>query len=196
MTRPLLLASLLLASGAAQASGAAHTHDGFYLRLQTGFGGTSASNDDITLKGGSGALNVEIGGALARNFILYGKLFGTGTPNPDVKIGGITFETDNDLNGNFGALGIGVTYYFMPVNLYISGALSATSLSLTQDGDEIGDPGNGGGLHLGIGKEWWVSAQWGLGIGAELALTHVKGDNDTKDWNAGSFVLLFSATLN
>jgi hypothetical protein len=190
------LLSLLIATSAG-ASGAARTHDGFFLRLQGGVGGTSASQDELTLKGGSGALNVEIGGALTENFILYGKLFGTGTPDPDLEVGDITFEGNNsDLSLNFGALGAGVSYYFMPVNLYVSGAVSLTSLGLTEDGDEVGDTGQGLGLHLGVGKEWWVSDQWGLGLGAELALSRVNGAENTDDWGVGSVVLLFSATFN
>jgi hypothetical protein len=193
-----ILPLLLLSASGALASGAARTHDGFYLRLQGGPGGMSAKNDDVDLelKGAGGGLNVEIGGALTENFILYGKLFGVSVPSPDVKLGGITFEdVGNDTRLGMGAVGAGVTYYFMPINLYVSGAVSATQLTLETDG-ERGETNAGPGFHLGVGKEWWVGSQWGLGVGAELALTHVSEKDSDSDWNVGSVLLLFSATFN
>ena len=192
------LPALLLSASAALASGDARTHDGFYLRLQGGPGGVRTSNEgeDVALKGAGGGLNVEIGGALTRNFILYGKLFGASVPSPDLEFGDITIEDPGtDVTLGVGAVGVGVTYYFMPVNLYVSGAVSASQLSLEVD-DERGETEVGPGLHLGLGKEWWVGDQWGLGVGAELALARVdEQDADTR-WGVGTLLLMFSATFN
>jgi hypothetical protein len=182
----------------AGAADAPYTHDGFYLRLQAGGGGTSASNDFDTLSGASGALNLELGGAIAENLILYGKLFGTGTPGPDWSVDGEPLGTiDDELSLNFGALGLGLSYYFMPVNVYLSGAVSFTQLGFSDsDGADLGEVGRGVGLHLGLGKEWWVSEQWGLGVGAEFALSRVRDEFFDENWGAGSLLLLFSATFN
>ena len=197
---PALPLLLLLSATTARASGAPHTHDGFYLRLQAGVGGTRANQRrDLTLKGGSGAVNVEIGGALARNFILYGKLFGTGTPGPDFEVGDVTLENeDDDVNLSFGGFGVGATYYFMPVNLYVSARhLRHQHQPHPRRGRAAAAASVGGGLHLGVGKEWWVGDQWGLGVGAELALTRADSDDETSgDWEAGSIALFFSATFN
>ncbi|HET9451379.1 MAG TPA: outer membrane beta-barrel protein [Aggregicoccus sp.] len=192
-----MVPAALLTASAALASGEPHTHDGFYLRLQAGPGGVRANNgdEDLTLKGLGGGLNVEIGGALARNFILYGKLFGASVPSPDLKLGGVTFEDVEDVNLGVGAVGVGATYYFMPVNLYVSAAISAAQLSL-ETADERGETKVGPGLHLGLGKEWWVGEQWGLGVGAELALARVEDKNVDSSWNTGTLLVLFSATFN
>ncbi len=175
-----------------------HKHDGFYLRLQLGGGYNyaDAANEDVAVKGGAFGLNLEIGYAILENFILYGKLYGTSVSNPDIEIGDVTVEgTDDDVSSNFSALGVGATYYIMPANIYVSGAISASQLSITEDGDTIAETDSGPALHLGVGKEWWVSRNWGLGLGAELALGRIRSDNDD-DWNVTSATLFLSGTFN
>lgn len=178
-----------------------HTHDGFYLRGQLGIGYTraEAKEVDLAIKGASGSLNLELGYALINNFIIYGKLFGTSTTNPDIEVGDVTIEGDegDDVASNYAGIGVGVTYYFMPVNLYISGAVVANQLSVTQDGEREGETDSGVGLNLGLGKEWWVSDNWAVGIGAEVALGRIRSnENDGDDWDVTSFSLLFTATFN
>lgn len=177
-----------------------HEHDGFYLRLQVGGGYTRASvlDEDLAIKGGGAGINAEIGGALTRNLILYGKLFGTSAPNPDIEVGDITVEgRDESVSHNYGAVGVGLTYYLMPANVYLSGALAFGQLSITQDGDDVAETDVGGSLHLGIGKEWWVSKNWGLGVGAELALGRVpEKNNDDVRWNVVNGMVFLSATFN
>ncbi|MFP2925599.1 outer membrane beta-barrel protein [Pyxidicoccus sp. 3LG] len=195
----LFAAVLLSATAAGAQDDGRHAHDGFYLRLQAGGGYTraEATSEDIAVKGGGAGINVELGVALARNFILYGKLFGANAPNPDIEFGDLTVEgQDDDVSQNFGALGLGITYYIMPANVYLSGALSFTQLSVSEDGETIAETDVGGGLHLGIGKEWWVSDNWGLGLGAELALGRIRDENGRDDWNVASVMLLLSATFN
>jgi hypothetical protein len=176
-----------------------HEHDGFYLRLQLGGGYTQASlaGEDFAIKGGGVGINAEFGGAVARNFILYGKLYGTSAPNPDIEVGDITVEgQDDDVSQNIGALGGGITYYIMPANVYLTGGLSFAQLSISDDGDTVAETDLGGALHLGLGKEWWVSDDWGLGIGAELAVGRVPEKNDAERWNIVNAMLFFSATFN
>ncbi|QSQ20341.1 outer membrane beta-barrel protein [Pyxidicoccus parkwayensis] len=196
-------AAVLLCATAASArdrdNDGSHEHDGFYLRLQLGGGYTRAEvvGDDLAIKGGGAGVNAEIGAALTRNFILYGKLFGTSAPNPDIEVGDLTIEGNNDdVSQNYGALGVGVTYYIMPANVYLSGAVSFAQLSVKDDGETVAETDLGGGLHLGIGKEWWVSDNWGLGIGAELALGRVPEKNDSAKWNVVNGMVFLSATFN
>ncbi len=176
-----------------------HQHDGFYLRLQLGGGYTHAgvADEDFAVKGGAAAINAEFGGALFENFILYGKLYGTSAPNPDIEVGDITVEGRNDdASQNIGALGAGVAYYIMPANVYLSGALSFAQLSVDEDGDTVAETDIGGALHLGIGKEWWVSDNWGLGIGAEVAFARIPEQDDVVDWNVVNAMVFFTATFN
>lgn len=176
-----------------------HEHDGFYLRLQLGGGYTRASliGEDLAIKGGAAGLNAEFGGAITRNLILFGKLYGTSAPNPDIELGDITIEGQTDgASQNIGALGGGITYYIMPANVYLSGALSFAQLSIDEDGETVAETDLGGALHLGLGKEWWVSANWGLGIGAELAVGRIPEKEGDERWNVVNAMVFFSATFN
>jgi hypothetical protein len=63
----------------------------------------------------------------------------------------------------------------MPYNTFISGTLLFTRLVWSEDdlGEEDSEADNeysepGVGLSLSVGKEWWVSSNWGLGVGARL----------------------------
>ncbi len=176
-----------------------HEHDGFYLRLQLGGGYTRASvlGDDLAVKGGGATLNAEFGGAPVRNLIIFGKLYGTSSPNPDIEVGDITIEgRDEDVSQNYTGAGAGLTYYIMPANVYLTGALTFTQLRISDRGDTIAETDLGGGLHLGLGKEWWVSDNWGLGIGAELALGRVPEKDDSARWGVVNGSILLTATFN
>jgi hypothetical protein len=202
---PWIVSAVLLTATAASArdddrrDDGFHEHDGFYLRLQVGGGYNRASvvGEDLAVKGGAAGINAEVGAALTRNFILYGKLFGTSVPSPDIEVGDLTIEgRDEDVSQNYGALGVGFTYYLMPANVYLSGALSFAQLTINEDGEKIAETDVGGGLHLGIGKEWWVSKNWGLGLGAELALGRVPEKDDSVKWNVVNGMVFLSATFN
>ncbi|MFP2909277.1 outer membrane beta-barrel protein [Pyxidicoccus sp. 3LFB2] len=204
MRNTLIFTAVLLSASAASARDrddrdGRHEHDGFYARLQLGGGYTRASvvGDDLAIKGGAIGLNAEIGGALTRNFIISAKLYGTSAPNPDIEVGDLTIEgRDDDVSQNVGALGLGLTYYIMPANVYVSGALSFAQLSISDNGETIAETDLGGTLHLGLGKEWWVSDNWGLGFGAELALGRIPEKDSNDRWNTVNAMLFLSATFN
>ncbi|QSQ11063.1 hypothetical protein [Myxococcus landrumensis] len=178
-----------------------HTHDGFYLRGQFGLGylHSKATDVDLVVKGGAGSLNLEMGYAVLNNFILYGKLFGASASNPDIRVGGTTHEgdPDDDVSVIYAAMGVGAAYYIMPANVYFSGAVVANQLSASHEGTLEGESEAGVGLHLGVGKEWWVSGNWGIGVGAELALGRIRtGDRSRDNWDVTHVSLVFSATYN
>ncbi|XXF79645.1 hypothetical protein P2318_07775 [Myxococcaceae bacterium GXIMD 01537] len=176
-----------------------HRHDGLYLRIQGGLGynrAESRSVNGFAIKGGSGALNLELGVAVVPNFIIFGKLYGSAVPSPDLEIGSVTVEgSDDRVSSNLGAVGAGLTYYFMPANFYLTGALTMTQLSITNDGEKVAETETGGGLHLGLGKEWWASENWGLGLGVEFVFSRIPSSG-RDDWDFASGSLLFSATFN
>jgi outer membrane protein W len=97
----------------------------------------------------------------------------------------------------------------MPVNIYFTGAVGVSWTSVREqdsDGDTVSNASDMGlGLNLDIGKEWWVSDNWGLGVAARLwytALTHKQdlgissggGDTISTDFKLGALAVLFSAT--
>ncbi|MEP6654679.1 MAG: hypothetical protein ABJA82_15055 [Myxococcales bacterium] len=179
-----------------------HEHDGFFLRLHLGFGftrvATSGSSlfDDVEFSGGSTSIGIALGGVVAPNLVLYGSFFGSSIPDPDLKVNGATFghQGSADLFG----LGGGAAYYFQPLNIYLAGTLATMQFSLNDSNDNTQYESKWGvGFQALVGKEWWVSQEWGLGVAAELIGATMKDKDDANvTWKAGAFSLLFSATYN
>jgi hypothetical protein len=176
-----------------------HEHDGFYLRLDIGFGGTSMKSDDadVTISGPGGSFGVAVGGVVAPNLIIFGEVFDDIAINPDIQFGSITASTQDTSAGVVG-LGAGLAYYIMPINIYLSGTVAASRLTASQHGDEVAHSAWGGGLSLMVGKEWWVSDNWGIGGALQLYGGRIKDNSDSSSatWNVGAIALVFSATYN
>jgi hypothetical protein len=177
----------------------AHRHDGFYLRMWIGPGYTQMKLDDADLEvsGTGGSFGIQAGVAVQENLILYGQLFDDIAVNPSIKQGGMSADLDN-VNAGVVGFGAGVTYYFMPSNMYVSGAVTYTQLSVQRDGEEIGESDWGPGVSLMVGKEWWVSNNWGVGVALQLFGGSMKDSTSegSPTWSTGAAALAFSATYN
>ena len=193
-----------LAATSARADPASE-HRGFYLRMNLGPGFSSMEADDanLTLKGAGVGASAAVGGALARNFVLFGEVFLHGMADPSVE--GLGLDESTVQGAGVLGIGPGAAYYFMPLNLYVSATLALTA-GFVDVRDELGDPDTksrstkaGLGLSLMVGKEWWLSANWGLGVAAQLFGARMQ-DEDIADgesaWRAGGFALLISGTYN
>ncbi len=178
-----------------------HTHDGFFLRLTPGLGfGTfnaSGTTDAPTYhpdvkdpeeSGPTSAFGLSLGGAVTENLILHG----------DFWLWGTLFEDHDHYQRDFTSLSfsLGLTYYFMPVNVYLSADVghSLTVLNMYDDGEHEYETMPGVSLGLSVGKEWWVSDNWGLGLAARGTYGYAKSDDLTVHQGGG--MLLFSATFN
>lgn len=71
--------------------------------------------------------------------------------------------------------GVGATYWLMPANIYLAASIGAARTSVEGEPVRLGveipnsDASNiGVGLHLALGKQWWVSPRWGLGASLSL----------------------------
>jgi hypothetical protein len=179
------------------------SHDGFYLRLTTGLGLASVSGDGTKYSGGSFAFSSAFGGAVTPHLILYGELLfhGISSPKGTAKAGDPTLA-GNPVD-NFG-IGPGVAYYFMPLNLYLSGSVLLQKVLLTKSYAAVAPAvavsskqfsNTGLGFSLMVGKEWWVSGDWGLGVAAQVLLASAK-DRDGTKWDSGALAILFTATFN
>ena len=188
---------LLVASPVAHAGGPRDHEPGFFLRLSTGVGGAKTERDaslDLKFSGFAGDTNLAIGGTLTRNLALHATLFGWTVGDPTFESNGVEAELNNsDLT--LGAFGMGITYYFMPINLYLSPSIGFGGLSLEVPlGD--GESETGVAVDLTVGKEWWVSNRWALGVAGGLGL-HAIPDNDvSQDWEGVSFAIRFTSTFN
>jgi hypothetical protein len=68
------------------------------------------------------------------------------------------------------ALGLNITRYVVPANLFARVVISGTRLAITDGGDyvEYASSDIGFGLKVLLGKEWLVNSALGIGLGAEL----------------------------
>jgi hypothetical protein len=56
---------------------------------------------------------------------------------------------------------------------------------------------DGIGIQLMVGKEWWISQDWGIGVAGEFIGASMKDKNDSSvTWSADAFSILVSATYN
>jgi hypothetical protein len=178
-----------------------HTHDGFFMRVHVGIAATGFSSTQGGTKtnyaGGGSSTGIAIGGVVGCNLVLYGAAFGTSTANPDKQVAGTS--TTGDLGSiGVGAIGPGLSYYFEHLNLYVSATFGLAGFSADDNsGFRVDESRSGTAFELMLGKEWWVSPNWGLGIAGELFTASLKDKNvPGLTWSAGAASILFSATYN
>jgi hypothetical protein len=180
--------AVLVLPQASFAGGGPRDHLGFFLRLTAGGTYASSGDDGLDVSGFGGDFTFALGGCISENVALHGTLFSWALSDPDVEIDGIG---EGELDGSYSmsAYGGGITYYFMPVNMYLSGNVGLGFLSIDTDfGDETSDPGVA--LDVSLGKEWWVGNSWGLGLAGAFGFHSIE---DVTGWNAG---VRFTATFN
>ncbi len=177
-----------------------HQHDGFYLKFQLGAGYQNltyqnwSGSDDMEFSGFGGSFAFQIGGVVAGNFILFAELNHFLMTDPDVKLGGASGST-SDTSVSVLGVGGGFSYYIMPSNIYFSASISASRATLEISGNS-GNSEYGLGGQIAVGKEWWVSKNWGLGLAliGQFSSMKDKGvDNKIYNYYTG---LAFSASYN
>lgn len=175
-----------------------HQHDGFLLRLAIGFGygrgtedgeflvvdpllGVTTMSGELEFSGLGMLFNVDLGGSIAENLVLLGRYSGLGIFSPKVSLGGDELQTTSDTRLAFYLFGIGLTYYLMPANVYVTGAIGpAIALLTVQDADTEDSASDfGWAFNVDLGKEWWVGDNWGLGIAARFAYHSVPAQTVT-----------------
>jgi len=196
-----ILGAVLLTTPAVVLAQGVHTHDGFFLRLSTGAGFSSSTEKiqgtEVGYEGGCGQGSFAIGYAVAPNFILNFDLFGNLVSDPTVTIDGTEVGEAEDVEVDTSGYGVGATYYFMPVNIYLAGSFGFGETTAKYKGNEsTTDPGYA--ANLMAGKEWWVSSDWGVGVAGQLVWASVpdKVGGKTYTLNTTSFGALFTATYN
>jgi hypothetical protein len=191
-----------------------HAHDGFFLRLGMGGGyaRTSISIDGqkLTYSGTSMPIDFAVGAAIRPNLILFGEAFSSQMFSPNRRYAGED-RTASSINVTIQGVGPGVAYYFMPINIYVSGSILLHKVSYTDDNDDLESTDLstlGFAANLMAGKEWWVSPEWGIGLAAHCMLGTAKNRSIYKEtgdpiltyvdsrWNSIAFGLLMSATYN
>jgi hypothetical protein len=171
------------------------------MRLQFGGGylTTSESTGGSTLKvsGGAGSFGMAVGGAVIENLIIYGEFTGMFVSDPSVSYRGNS-ATASGTTMTLSAFGPGVAYYIEPFNMYLSGTMLFAKLSMSNSdsNDNFASSDLGFGAHFNVGKEWWVSTNWGLGAAFQFQFASMKDKGVDDRITALGFAALFSATYN
>ena len=167
-------------------------HQGLMLRFDGGVGAVVADDDlnDVTLSGGGLLFSLDLGGAVAPDLALHGRLSVNSMFEPTVSNGPADLGELTDISLTFSLLGLGLTYY-LPSNLYMTGVLGVSRASFKYLGDEY-DAITGIGFEGDLGYEWPIGGDWGLGIAGRLELETVRG-NDAR-LSVGTLGVLLSVT--
>lgn len=189
----------------------AREHDAFYFRVLFGPATMQARTGHRSLSGGGFDLGFAAGHALRKDLILQLDSIFSSVPDPSYEVDGEAMD-ERSISAVAIGLGPGITYY-APHNLYATGAVYASWLNRTETrevppdpADPFGQPGTeevhdrsdtGIGASLTLGKEWWLTESWGLGIAARAYFASMP-DAESADttWGVHSLALLLSATLN
>jgi hypothetical protein len=144
----------------------------------------------------------SLGTAIVPNLIMYGEIVGSSISHP-----AITNNVDSEAVARHVhqvALGVGIAYFFEPSHGYFSSALTLPrawfDYSSSSGFGYYGEKTNlGVGVNLRVGREWWVSDAWALGLAAQAHLATMgypipdpSVDADLRLYSA-TFALLFSA---
>lgn len=180
-------------------------HDGFMLRMAFGVGGAytkrSPENEDesdLDVSGLSWSFNIDVGASPIKNLVLHGRISDMVMIRPIVSLDGKKTRTKEVALFSAALIGPAITYYFMPINFYITGAIGLSRLSVVyereeDEEDEPRDYAQGIALNIDFGKEWWISDYWGFGLAGRLWYTRVSAKSDVGRNFIGGAVL-FSAT--
>jgi len=179
-------------------------HQGFYLSLALGpniSNVTLASNlsDDMEFSGAGTLLDIKLGGSIGENLLLHATLTSSFLVGPKISVNGMSGNSSNDISLGEALIGAGLTYY-SPTNILISGSLGIGNYTLSNDEEDIDiSTDRGLGLQLKLGKEWWVSNKWGLGVAvtySHLGLTNKPGGGLEEVMRSDNFGIVFNASLN
>jgi len=180
----------------------AERHDGFFLRIMATFDlwfaseVTTGTTTDVTSIGvpfASG--NVEVGAAFFENLLASAEFMFFVGPVTDVTIDSV----ERDVDGSLGGFGFGASanYYVTPLNVFFGASGGVATVVFSREdgvGDRSGSSETGFYLSLKTGKEWWVSANWGVGLAARVVYMNLPDDTfDIDNFGVG---LALSATYN
>jgi hypothetical protein len=159
-------------------------------------GGTYAG--DVDAAGGAIALEVDVGGAISKGFILAGSYTGTFLGNPDLKNDTRLARTSRQSQLQMLSV-MGDVYPNPSGGFHAGGALGLASVRDTDlPNSNRSQDQSGLGLSAHVGYEWWVGNYWGLGGLLRFTYARAKGDyagGEATD-KVTAFTLLFTATYN
>lgn len=185
----------------------ARQHEGFFLRLTVGPGAARTHYNErvdgvrrskVVTTGLSGSFELALGGRVLGNLLVHGNAAYSRFHAQIRQVDGVK-DAAVEVSTTALTLGAGFTYYFMPYNVFLTGAVGPGWLFEARPGGEVRSK-TGFYLLLAAGKEWWVGPRGDWGLGTALRFTYsaaaaeIGGLGTTLQY--GDISLAFSATFN
>lgn len=162
-----------------------HYHDGFYLNFALGVGSMTTTvtadpappvSNDVKITGVGVAGQLLFGGTPAPGLVLGGGTMGLSIAKAKLTVNDQEVPVQDD-TVVLSMIGPFVNYYVDPEGgFHILGYLGFAQLS-SNDTDSNDEP-VGFGLVAGVGYEWWVGEQWGLGVLGKFMYANTQLDVD------------------
>lgn len=177
-----------------------HQHDGVFVRMTLGAGRAKMTllgegAPTLVYAGTAAALSLAVGGVVRPNLIVFGQFAYVTLPGATVSRGGAVGEPLRDDQGLIVAgLGPGLTYYFAE-NYYMGFAVMLSRV-FAQAGEQVfTDSRRGVGLDLRLGREWWLSDNWGVGVFVSFEVAGAERETSGR-WKTQASAVGLSATFN
>jgi hypothetical protein len=178
-------------------------HTGFFLRLNAGLGYMSTSETNgpsvTTTTGIAGMGELGVGWAVIPNLILHLDVASVGAIGPKVAVNGLgaTAAGSGSAADTVANFGVGATYYLMPFNFWLGGAVGGSAAWLDYGAGRL-TTSLGWGFVLNVGKEVWVSENWGLGFSGQFLFSAVpeSATAATHNLNTAAFGIMACGTFN
>ncbi|HZR07329.1 MAG TPA: hypothetical protein VFA79_02025 [Myxococcales bacterium] len=169
-------------------------HTGTFLRPDVGVGYLAMNTSDgAMLTGFAETYGAAAGVSITQRSVVALHVWEAVVRNPSMSMGG----SWGGANSSATLLAIGPEYTaYSKDNYFLSVSPSLTRITVETNGI-TGATNWGLGLRAALGKEWWASEHWGLGVVGQLSvsLNEDSGPN-APTWTAWATTIAFSATYN
>jgi hypothetical protein len=167
------------------------SHKGFYFSLTGGlaFGpitlnATNSTFSTLEANGAGFQYDVKIGAVVSEdeNLILSLDAIGRAISAPSWTLDDTAVYSTSSVSASDAMYGIGITKYFMPSNMFVSGTFGLGKFQINYANSKVTSH-SGFAFQLKGGKEWWVSDDWEFGISVGFA--HIAADDQSDPANPG-----------
>lgn len=175
-----------------------HVHGGLAVRIGLGPGAvaswTKYRERWLRLAGAGINARLSIGWAVSPRLVVQVESALVGTFRVRVTQGGDTETVDEA----FAVIqtGLGVAYYVMPLNAYVSGTLGLSRLSLSAQDEVVAETDDGPGLTLSVGKEWWLTRSLAAGGSFSVLIGREPERDESTTWTTLGLGLAVTASYN
>jgi hypothetical protein len=170
-----------------------HVHDGFYLRLNLGYGAYGVKYEsDTSTAGGAVAFDVLIGGSPSRGMAIGGALLSDYAPNVSVKKNDTNL---GDANVETGLIGPFIDGFPDPKGgFHLGGMVGLANIRTDAKGGNTRNDTGGGGSAW-VGYDAWVGDEWSVGglLRFTAAVGRSEKDNQKLDSRSTALTLMFTA---